>query len=83
MASKHGYYNYILGAMHEDCKLCIFMGKTNPNAPKHKQQSMIIVPMDAPGITIVRPLTVFGYMDPPGIYRVKSEMFALFLLQNI
>ncbi|CAG2206167.1 ACAD10 [Mytilus edulis] len=53
------------GAMHPDCKLCIFMGKTNPDAPKHKQQSMILVPMDTPGVTIVRPLTVFGYLDQP------------------
>ena len=53
--------------MHPDCKLCIFMGKTNPNAPKHKQQSMILVPMDTPGITIVRPLRVFGYLDAPGL----------------
>ena len=41
------------------------MGKTDPDAPLHKQQSMIVVPMDAPGVTIVRPLTVFGSEDPP------------------
>jgi len=43
----------------------IFMGKTDPTAPRHSQQSMILVPADAPGITIVRPLTVFGYDDAP------------------
>jgi len=43
----------------------IFMGKTDPAAPRHSQQSMILVPADAPGITIVRPLTVFGYDDAP------------------
>ncbi len=43
----------------------IFMGKTDPEAPRHSQQSMILVPADAPGITIVRPLQVFGYDDAP------------------
>jgi acyl-CoA dehydrogenase len=47
------------------CKIIIFMGKTNPTAPKHQQQSMILVPMDTPGITVRRMLTVFGYDDAP------------------
>ena len=47
------------------CKISIFMGKTDPAAPRHKQQSMILVPMDAPGITIDRMLTVFGYDHAP------------------
>ena len=47
------------------CKICIFMGKTDPSAPRHQQQSMILVPMDASGITIERMLTVFGYDDAP------------------
>lgn len=47
------------------CKIFIFMGKTNPAAPKHQQQSMILVPRDTPGITILRSLTVFGYDDAP------------------
>src|SRR3712207_9299699 len=47
------------------CKIAIVMGKTNPDAPKHQQQSMILVPMDTPGVTVVRPLTVFGYDDAP------------------
>jgi len=48
------------------CKLLIFMGKTDPKNPdKYKQQSMILVPCDAPGIKIVRMLTVFGYDDAP------------------
>jgi len=47
------------------CKISIFMGKTDPTAPRHKQQSMILVPMDAPGITIDRMLTVFGYDHAP------------------
>ncbi|HXA66966.1 MAG TPA: acyl-CoA dehydrogenase family protein [Bryobacteraceae bacterium] len=47
------------------CKISIFMGKTDPTAPRHKQQSMILVPMDALGITIDRMLTVFGYDHAP------------------
>src|SRR5918994_1134406 len=53
------------GAMDPRCKIAIVMGKTNPDAPKHQQQSMILVPMDTPGVTVVRPLTVFGYDDAP------------------
>lgn len=53
------------GGMDPRCKICIFMGKTDPNADKHKQQAMILVPMDTPGVTVVRPLSVFGYQDPP------------------
>src|SRR5438874_2338587 len=52
---------WISGAGDPRCKVCIFMGKTDPAAPKHRQQSMILVPMDAPGITVLRMLTVFGY----------------------
>jgi acyl-CoA dehydrogenase len=47
------------------CKISIFMGKTDPTAQRHKQQSMILVPMDAPGIAIDRMLTVFGYDHAP------------------
>lgn len=47
------------------CKISIFMGKTDPAAPKHKQQSMILVPLDAPGIKIDRMLNVFGYDHAP------------------
>ncbi|MGD8326690.1 MAG: acyl-CoA dehydrogenase family protein [Sphingomonadales bacterium] len=53
------------GAGDPRCKVLIFMGKTDPNAEKHKQQSMILVPMDTPGITKIRPLSVFGYDDAP------------------
>jgi acyl-CoA dehydrogenase len=53
------------GAGDPRCKIAIFMGKTDPTAPRHKQQSMILVPMDSPGITIRRMLTVFGYDDAP------------------
>jgi acyl-CoA dehydrogenase len=47
------------------CRLLIFMGKSDPAADRHRQQSMILVPMDAPGVHIVRPLTVYGYDDAP------------------
>jgi len=53
------------GAMDRRCKVMILMGKTNPKAPKYQQQSMILVPMNTPGIQVVRPLTVFGYDDAP------------------
>jgi acyl-CoA dehydrogenase len=54
------------GAPDPRCKILIFMGKTDPdNANRHRQQSMILVPMDTPGVTLVRPLTVFGYDHAP------------------
>ncbi len=53
------------GAGDPRCKLAILMGKSDPTAPKHKQQSMIVVPMDAPGVTIKRTLNVFGYDHAP------------------
>jgi acyl-CoA dehydrogenase len=56
---------WISGAGDPRCRIAIFMGKTNPNAEKHKQQSMILVPMDTPGVTIRRMLPVFGYDDAP------------------
>jgi len=56
---------WISGAGDPRCKIAIFMGKTDPHAPRHTQQSMILVPMDAPGVTIRRMLPVFGYDDAP------------------
>jgi acyl-CoA dehydrogenase len=56
---------WITGAPDPRCKISILMGKTDPSAEKHRQQSMVLVPMDTPGITIVRPLSVFGYDDAP------------------
>ena len=53
------------GAMDPRCKILIFMGKTDPGAERHVQQSMILVPMDTPGVTVVRPLTVYGFDDAP------------------
>jgi acyl-CoA dehydrogenase len=53
------------GAGSARCRLLIFMGKTDPHAPRHRQQSMILVPRDTPGITILRYLPVFGFDDAP------------------
>ena len=53
------------GAGDPRCKVAILMGKTNPDNPKHSQQSQILVPLDAKGVDILRPLTVFGYDDAP------------------
>jgi acyl-CoA dehydrogenase len=53
------------GAGDPRCKIAIFMGKSDPAAPAHKQQSMILVPLDTPGVAIVRLLTVFGYDHAP------------------
>ena len=53
------------GAMDPRCKVAIFMGKTDPSAAAHAQQSMVLVPMDAPGVRIMRALDVFGYDDAP------------------
>ena len=53
------------GAGDPRCAIYITMGKTDPEAPRHSQQSMVLVPANTPGMTIVRPLTVFGYDDAP------------------
>src|SRR5450432_4153414 len=53
------------GAGDPRCKIFVFMGKTDPDAPRHSQQSMVLVPAETKGITIMRPLSVFGYDDAP------------------
>ena len=53
------------GGMDSHCKFAIVMGKTDFNAPRHQQQSMVIVPMDTEGLRIIRPLSVLGYYDSP------------------
>jgi acyl-CoA dehydrogenase len=53
------------GAGNPRCAIFIVMGKTDPDAPRHAQQSMVLVPRDTPGVTVLRPLTVFGYDDAP------------------
>ncbi|BCH33331.1 acyl-CoA dehydrogenase [Mesorhizobium sp. L-8-10] len=56
---------WVTGAPSERCKVAIVMGKSDPSAPKHKQQSMVLVPMDAPGVTVERALSVYGYEHAP------------------
>ena len=56
---------YSSGAGNPHCAIFIVMGKTDPDAPRHAQQSMVLVPRDAPGVTVIRPLSVFGYDDAP------------------
>jgi len=53
------------GAMDPHCKVAIVMGKTDVNAARHQQQSMVLVPMDTPGLKIIRPLSVLGFYDSP------------------
>jgi len=66
---------YITGAMNERCELFIVMGKTDPdNADRHKQQSMILVPKNTPGVTVVRDMALLGVYDPPfGHPEVRFE----------
>ncbi|PAA49381.1 hypothetical protein BOX15_Mlig024520g1 [Macrostomum lignano] len=61
----NGHKWWISGALHPNCKVAIFMGKTDTSAAAHKQQTMLLVPMDSPGVTVVRPLHVFGFVDAP------------------
>jgi len=71
--SREGNSTYVVnarkwwtsGAMDPRCKIFILMGKTDPQAPRHQQQSMILIPRETPGVTVVRPLSVFGYDDAP------------------
>ena len=60
-------------ALHKNCRVLIVMGKTDPSAPAHRQQSMMVVPIDAPGVTVVRSLPVFGYMDREGHGEITFE----------
>jgi acyl-CoA dehydrogenase len=60
-------------AMHKNCRVLIVMGKTDLEAAPHRQQSMMVVPLDAPGVTIVRSLPVFGYQDREGHAEITFE----------
>lgn len=62
----NGHKWYTTNATDPRCKICIFMGKTDPDNPdRHKQQSMILVPMDTPGVKVVRAIAVFGFYGVP------------------
>ena len=61
------------GAMRERCRIMIVMGKTNVDGPRYRQQSMILVPIDTPGVTVSRNLPVFGYTDQEGHAEVLFE----------
>ena len=61
------------GAMDARCKVAIVMGVTNPDGPRYAQHSMILVPLDAPGVRIERDLTVFGYHDQHGHADVSYD----------
>ena len=56
---------YTSGAMNEDCKILVVMGKTDLNAARHEQQSQVLVPIDTKGVTVVRPLSAMGFYDEP------------------
>jgi acyl-CoA dehydrogenase len=64
---------WISGALHPHCRIMIVMGKTDPDAPRHRQQSMILVPIDTPGVSILRGLPVFGYQDQEGHAEIAFE----------
>ncbi|HEX2016433.1 MAG TPA: acyl-CoA dehydrogenase family protein [Solirubrobacteraceae bacterium] len=64
---------WISGALHPHCRILIVMGKTNPDGPPHQQQSMVLVPLDTPGVTVVRGLPVFGYQDQEGHAELRFE----------
>jgi acyl-CoA dehydrogenase len=60
-------------ALHRNCRVLIVMGKTNPGEQQHRQQSMLVVPIDTPGVTILRSLPVFGYQDREGHAEILFE----------
>ncbi|MBV7703449.1 acyl-CoA dehydrogenase family protein [Nocardia nova] len=60
-------------ALHPNCTVLIVMGKTDPDAAPHRQQSMMVVPIDAPGVTVMRGLPVFGYQDREGHAEIDFE----------
>lgn len=64
---------WISGAYHPNARIMVVMGKSDPDAPPHRQQSQILVPIDTPGVTLVRNLTVFGYVDHEGHAEITFD----------
>ena len=64
---------WISGAADERCKIAIVMGKTDPSGPPHRQQSMVLVPLETAGVTVMRNLTVFGYADQEGHCEIDFD----------
>jgi len=64
---------WITNVFHPHCRIMIVMGKTNPDAPTYTQQSQILVPLDTPGVTVLRNLPVFGYVDQDGHGEIDFE----------
>jgi acyl-CoA dehydrogenase len=69
----NGHKWWISGAADPRCRISIVMGKTDPEASRHRQQTMVLVPLDTPGVTIVRSLPVFGYQDQEGHCEIRYE----------
>lgn len=64
---------WISGTYHPHCRVMIVMGKTDPSAPRHRQQSMVLVPLETPGVQVLRNLPVFGYLDHEGHAEILFE----------
>jgi acyl-CoA dehydrogenase len=64
---------WITNVFHPDCRILIVMGKTQPDAPTYTQQSQVLVPLDTPGVTVVRDLPVFGYIDQDGHGEIEFK----------
>ena len=69
----NGHKWFISGAANPNCKVGIVMGRTDPDAASHEQQSMVLVPLDSPGVTVIRDMLVFGYNDREGHCEVLLE----------